>query len=72
MMRALGIKRTRQLVARKCYKGLQLLHTDLKDISHDTGGIAYVYRLKGHELRFDPRRRRPAGTDKSMHLGGRK
>ena len=36
-------------------------------VSHNLGGIAYVYRLEGHELRFDPCRRRPAYKD---DLGG--
>ena len=71
-MRALGIERTGQLVAKKCYECLQLLHTDLKDISHDTGEIAYVYQLKRHELQFDPHRCWPAVTDKLMHPGGQR
>ena len=29
---------------------LQSLHNNWKDTSHDLGGIAYVYRLEGHEL----------------------
>ena len=37
-----------------------LLSTNWKDTSHDLGGIAYVYQLKGHELRFDPCHHRPA------------
>ena len=38
----LTTEKTRHLVARKCFEGLQLLHTDWKDISHDSDGIAYV------------------------------
>ena len=33
------------------------MSTNWKNTSHDTGEIAYVYQLKRHELRFDPRRR---------------
>ena len=45
------------------------MSTNWKDTSHDLGEIAYVYRLKGHELRFDPRRRRPAYEDVTFQVG---
>ena len=36
------------------------MSTNWKDTSHDSGGIAYVYQLEDHELRFDPCHHRPA------------
>ena len=55
------------------------MSTNWKDTSQDSGGIAYVYRLEEHELQFDPchwpayeDNTFQAGTDKSMHLGGRR
>ena len=62
MMRALRHRENLTIVARKCFEGLQSLHTNWKDTSHDLGGIAYVYQLKGHELRFDPPHRQPASS----------
>ena len=38
-------------------------------MSHDLCGIAYVYWLEGHKLRFDPRRRRPAYKDNTFQAG---
>ena len=42
MMRALWHQENLTIVIRKSFKGLQLLHTNWKDISHDSDGIAYV------------------------------
>ena len=38
-------------------------------ISHNLGGIAYVYRLEGHELRFEPRCCWPAYEDGTFQAG---
>ena len=39
------------------------MSTDWKDMSHDLGEIVYAHQLKGYELQFDPRCRRPAYED---------
>ena len=38
-------------------------------MSHDSGGIAYVYQLEGYELQFNPCRRRPAYEDGTFQVG---
>ena len=50
-----GIETTRELVAKKYYEDLQLVPIPThswKDISHNSGGIAHVYRLEKHESRL--------------------
>ena len=56
-----------------CWKDLSMdyvmglpISTDWKGTNHDSDGIAYVYRLEGHQLRFDPCHRRPADSLKGL------
>ena len=69
MMRALWHRENWRTRYQERALDLQSLHTDWKDTSHDSGGIAYLYQLEGHELQCDPRRRRPAYEDGTFQAG---
>ena len=55
-------------IAEKTWAGLPM-STNWKNTSHDLGGMAYLCRLEGYKLRFNPHRRRPAYKDGTFQAG---
>ena len=61
MMRALQHQENLKICYQERALDLQLLYTNWKDTSHNSGVIIYVYRLEEHELRFNLYQRRLTG-----------